>query len=150
MSCDRSAQVHAYHDGLLAAQERGALEAHLADCADCKQLLSDLRGVSRLFDVAPMAVASPEVMARIGRNLRVARDRGLLRITNWLTAAAAGVLVGALLFWPEQGGTGPVNGTAQVWQEVAVMPPSADEVQDGNAPEVALAMWMANDLGDRQ
>lgn len=151
MTCERSTQVHAYHDGALPANEIVALEAHLADCADCRALLSDLRGLSRLIDVAPLAAISPETMTRIARNLRAARERGLLRISSWLTAAAAAVLMGALWFYPERN-TVNTNGaaTAQVWQTLAVMPPA--EAQDENPPEVALAMWMANDLavGERQ
>ncbi len=151
MTCDQSAQIHAYHDGALPADAIAALDAHLAGCVDCSALLSDLRGLSHLIDVAPIAAMPPEVMARIGLNLRAARERGLLRMTGWLTGAAAAVLVGALWLYPERGsvdGTG--HPAAQAWHTLAVMPPA--EPQDENPPEVALAMWMANDLavGERQ
>ena len=163
MSCDRFAQVHAYHDDALAVSERVAIEAHLEQCADCRALLSDLRGLSNLFAAAPLAVMSPATMARLSRNIRAARDQGILRITSWLTAAAAAVLVGALLLWPDRAGTGGVPTIASAagnggpaLEMVAVMPPENEEV----VPEVVtLAQWMANDLssytagsvgGDRQ
>jgi anti-sigma factor RsiW len=153
MSCDKSAQVHAYHDDALATSGRVALEAHLESCADCQALLADLRGLSNLIAAAPLVTMSPEAMNRLAKSWRTARDRGLLRITSWLTAAAAAVLVGALLFVSDRNGT--INPTLltssePAWETVAVMPPlEADE----NVPEiVALATWMANDLslGERQ
>ena len=149
MTCDRAAQVHAYHDGALAATDRAAMEAHLDECADCRSLLADLRGISNLIASAPLTAMSPEAMARLNKTWHAARDRGLLRITSWLTAAAAAVLVGTLLMFHDR--TPPTNTIIAnanagdpVWETAAVMPPfHADE----NVPEiVALATWMANDL----
>ncbi len=150
MSCERSAQIHAYHDDALAAPARLAMESHLTDCADCRELLADLHGLSNLIRSAPLAAMSPEAMDRLARSLRAARDRGVLRITSWLTAAAAAVLVGTLLLVPDRNGipnpTVIANATANepAWETAAVMPPlGADE----NVPEIiALATWMANDL----
>jgi hypothetical protein len=159
MSCDRLALVHAYHDDALAPSARVALEAHLDECADCRELLRDLRGLSNLIAAAPLVSMSPEAMARLSQSWRAARDRGLLRISSWLTGAAAAVLVGALLLWPDRnGGVGPtvatVSAQAPAWETAAVMPPLES---DENVPEVVtLATWMANDLsysggvGERQ
>jgi anti-sigma factor RsiW len=155
MSCEQAAQVHAYHDGALASPQRAAVEAHLEGCADCRDLLADLRGLSSLIAAAPLAAISPAAMARLNDALRTARDRGLLRITTWLTAAAAAILIGALLMFPHTNGpSNPVVASAPnvdpAWEPLAVMPPlEADE----SVPEVvALAQWMANDLsyGERQ
>jgi anti-sigma factor RsiW len=146
MNCDRAAQVHAYHDDGLAMSDRAALEAHLDECADCRSLLADLRGISNLIASAPLSAMSPEAMARLSKTWHAARDRGLLRITSWLTAAAAAVLIGTLLMFHDR--TPPTSTIIAVsepaWETAAVMPPlNADE----NVPEiVALATWMANDL----
>jgi predicted anti-sigma-YlaC factor YlaD len=152
MSCDRFAQVHAYHDDALAPSDRVAVEAHLEECADCRALLSDLRGLSNLIAAAPLAALSPAAMARLSRNLVAARDQGILRITSWLTATAAAVLVGALLLWPDRAGTGAGNGgttaiatatNGPALETVAIMPPESEDA----VPEViTLAQWMANDL----
>ena len=128
--------------------DRAALEAHLDQCADCRSLLADLRGLSHLIASASLAPMSPEAMARLSKTWHAARDRGLLRITSWLTAAAAAVLIGTLLMFHDR--TAPTNtiiattASEPVWETAAVMPPlNADE----NVPEiVALATWMANDL----
>jgi anti-sigma factor RsiW len=155
MNCDRFAQVHAYHDDALAPSDRVALEAHLGDCADCRELLDELSGLSRLITSAPLVAMSPAARARLSQSWRAARDRGLLRISSYLSGAAAAVLVGALFLWPDRnGGAGPTVATASaapVWETAVVMPPADTEE---NAPEVVLAQWMANDLsyagGDRQ
>src|SRR3954463_16630550 len=100
MTCDHDAQVHAYHDGRLGPIERAALEAHLADCPACAQLLDDLRGVSRLIAAAPL----PDVAVSRDRYYvawHIARQQGVLRISTWLTGAAAAVLVGSLALWPK-------------------------------------------------
>ena len=145
MSCDRAAQLHAYHDGELSPAERDAVEAHLRNCVDCAELLADLRRVSALVATAPMENLSPIALARLEKSFYAARDRGVLRVASWLTAAAAGVLFGTLLTWTEPAGEPIATVIApSTWQTVAVMPPP-DDADD--VPELVLvAQWMANDL----
>jgi anti-sigma factor RsiW len=147
MTCDRASQVHAYHDDALAPSERAALETHLGECAPCRELLADLRGLSNLFAAAPLMAMSPDVMARLNKGLRAARDRGVLRLTGWMTAVAASVLVGALLLFPESptpNNTFIAAGEPTAWETVAVVPPA--EVDETVPEVVTLATWMANDL----
>src|SRR5438067_4937361 len=100
MSCDRVEQVHSYHDAELPLSQRGAFEAHLNECAECRELLNDLRRVSDLLAAAPLAELPPAAMTRFGQTwFAAAQDRGVMRIAGWLTSAAAGILIGALLIW---------------------------------------------------
>jgi anti-sigma factor RsiW len=143
MTCEKAAQIHAYHDGELPPAEREAVEAHLRGCAACGELLEDLRRVSELVAGAPMAGISPIAIARLEKSFYAARDRGVLRVASWLTAAAAAVLL-AVSFWPKSAETNVTASASTTWQTVAVMPP-ADESDD--LPElVVAAQWMANDL----
>jgi len=50
MTCEKAAEVHAYHDGELDAPRARALESHLEDCGECRGLLDGLRSLSRLFN----------------------------------------------------------------------------------------------------
>jgi hypothetical protein len=88
---------------------------------------------------------SPIAIARLEKSFYAARDRGVLRIASWLTAAAAGVLFGTLLTWSEPANEPIAAAIApSTWQTVAVMPPP-DDADD--VPELVLAaQWMANDL----
>src|SRR3954447_23427655 len=105
MSCEHEAQVQAYHDDELSPQARVDVEAHLRDCADCQSLLEELRTVSRLLSEAPL----PEMReAAVGRfygawhRAAAGSDRAVRRITGWLTAAAAAVLIVGLARTPGQ------------------------------------------------
>lgn len=145
MSCDRSAQVEAWYDGELPESDRAAVEQHLRECADCTQLVAELRQMSQMLVAAPRAQMGADAKRRLERSWWANRDRGVLRMAEWLTAAAAAVLVGALMFWSE--GERPSQPPTQVatWQSDAVMPPT--ETRDEVASNVVtLAEWMANDL----
>jgi anti-sigma factor RsiW len=85
-----------YLDGELAAAERDALEAHLAECARCAAVLADLRGLvsaaRTLPDRAPEHDLWPELARRI--------ESGPSRARRWpiLAAFAAGLLAGLAAF----------------------------------------------------
>ena len=145
MSCEFETQIHAYHDGELPANQRALLEAHLKECDECTELLADLRRMSRLVAAAPMADMPGAVVGRIEAAWKSARgDRGVLRIAEWLTGAAAAVLLGALLLWPSQ--VGEATAHAGTWQATAVMPPAEVRGDDAVPDVVGAAQWMANDL----
>ena len=91
MSCDQTAQVHAYHDGELRRPQQDAVEAHVKQCAGCAALLAELRQMSRLIAAAPMAEISPLALARLRQQTaeaagHAASDRGVMRVASWLTA----------------------------------------------------------------
>lgn len=104
-----TARLSEYVDDQLDAAERGALEAHLAGCADCVETVADLRGVkvraSALTDRPPAGDLWGGIAARIGVSpAPIARQRpGPRRWTFTLPQlAAAGVALvvgGAGLFW---------------------------------------------------
>jgi anti-sigma factor RsiW len=149
MMCDQSTQVHRYHDGYLTAQGREDVEAHLRDCPECAALLADLRRLSSLIAAAPRAQLPAEALARLRESRFVVRDRGVLRIATWLTAAAASIVLATLLIKPteqvERDST--ASASAAVWQTRAVMSP--DEVGDsGSGDLVVMAQWMADELGE--
>jgi anti-sigma factor RsiW len=147
MSCDRIEQVHAYYDGEMPPAQREQFEAHLNECAECRDLLSDLRRVSDLLAAAPLAELPPEAMTRFQQTwFAAAADRGVMRIASWLTSAAAAILIGALLIWPSKiHDDTSVASVAPVWQAAAVTPP-ADVHENDSADLVVAAQWMANDL----
>ena len=147
MTCDRTAQVHAYHDGRLGPAARAEFESHLADCADCRQLLADLRSISQRISNAPLPDVSFATREHYYEAWHVSRQRGLLRVASWLTTAAAAVLIGSLVLWPkpaETRGTAIVQSTGE-WEAVALMPPP-ERGTDRPDQFVELAQWMAEDL----
>ena len=140
MACSRSTQVQYYHDAELKPEHRQAMEAHLRECAECRQMLAELRSLSSMILRAPLAEMPTGEAIRSDRCRRAARDRGVLRLAGWMTATAAAVLIGALLIRENER-----NDTAlrpEVWQTRAVTPP--EDIRDGDNSD--LAQWMADDL----
>jgi hypothetical protein len=103
-----------------------------------------------MLSAAPVAEMPDRAISRFNGAWHVARDRGVMRITSWLTAAAAALLVGALLTNPPQP---PAATPARpgIWEAMAVMPP-AEAQGETNSDLVQVAQWMADDLsyGERR
>jgi len=81
----------------------------------------------------------------------VARDRGVLRLAEWLTAAAAAVLIATLIFWSNGQRTSQTATIAWPAEaEIAPVSTRADAHEEVASNGVDLAEWVANDLaGDR-
>jgi len=147
MTCDKAVQIQSYLDEELDSAQRQSLLAHLEQCAECRELLEELRGLSSLIQNAPRPVMRVGAMARYRQAWNVARDRAVLRITGWLTAVAAGLLIGAILTWPAEEPANPVRAVRSgSWEQFAVMPPAETQGEGGGAQLVQVAQWMANDL----
>jgi len=150
MECEKSAQVHAYHDGELDAVAARAVEAHVAECPPCAGLLDELRRLSRMIGGAPFRAMPDRAISRFHGSWNVARDRGALRTVSWLTAAAAAVLAIGIGMWPRHREVAPVA-RSNAWEIAALTPPAP--VHGGAGSEdasdlVQVAQWIANDLSD--
>jgi anti-sigma factor RsiW len=149
MACDRSAQVHAFHDGELDAAAARAVEAHLAECPPCASLLDELRRLTRMIGGAPFSAMPERAVSRFYGSWDAARDRGALRTVSWLTAAAAAVLAVGIGMWPRHREAAPVA-RSNAWEIAALTPPApahagAAAGEDGS-DLVSVAQWIANDL----
>jgi anti-sigma factor RsiW len=153
MSCDRLAQVHAYHDGELPDAQRAEVEAHLASCEPCTGLLAELRSLSTLLAEVPLpdeANAAP--MSRYYGAFHKAQgqtQRGVIRLSGWMTTAAAVVIAVTLLRTPtpqETSGSASALMPAPIWQQSIVMPADEQEGERANDDRVVVAQWLADDL----
>jgi hypothetical protein len=154
MSCDRIAQVHAYHDGELTGAQQAAVEMHAASCEPCAELLAELRSLSRLLAEVPLpdeADAAP--MSRYYGAFHKAQgqmQRGVLRLSGWMTTAAA-VVIAVTLFRtspPQETQTFATSSGMSIpmWQYYSVMPAAEQEGDRANDERVVVAQWMADDL----
>lgn len=143
LNCDRTSEVHAYHDGELTGEQRAALEGHLLQCDECRTLLRDLERLSGMLTSAPL----PEPRAQTGWNThqawRSAGEQGVRRMAGWMTAAAAAVLLVAWVGWPTHY-TEPTY-AGGLWEAAAVLPLSEPQGET-DAELVQLASWFAHDL----
>lgn len=149
MTCEKAAQVQAYYDGELDAARTRTIEAHLERCAECSRLLDELGSLTTFLSAAPRPEMRSQAASRFQGAWYVARDRGMMRIAGWLTAAAAALLVGALVTAPTPQPSVPAK--TGLWEAMAVMPP-AEPPAEPNSDLVQVAQWMADDLslGDRR
>src|SRR5689334_1074221 len=137
MNCEQLNQVHAYHDGELPTEQRAALESHLSSCPECSELLTELRGLSRMLSAAALADVPADVMQRLRDARYVMPENGVLKIAGWLTAAAAAVLLAALLYFPRESNESMAAAPEDL-DRIVVMPPT--ETSDNNRSDlVALA-----------
>jgi anti-sigma factor RsiW len=143
MTCEKAADVHAYHDGELDPSRAGALEAHLPGCADCQDLLAALRGLTRMLNNAELPAMPDAALARLEGAWREVSERALLRITSWMTGVAAALLVGALLVWS---GVRDDASNRPVVADPVVLATAAEPPGEPNSEVIQVAQWMADDL----
>jgi anti-sigma factor RsiW len=91
MSCDPQ-RLTAYVDGVLDAAQGPGIEAHLAECAECRAQFEEERALRARLRALPAVEPAPELEARVRRSLRASRRR-----PSWLLPMAAGIV--ALLAW---------------------------------------------------
>ena len=157
MSCDRFAQVHAYHDGELTASQEVAVEAHVRSCDPCAALLDELRSLSQLLAEVPLPeeanVAPSSRYYGAFHQAQGQQQRGILRLSGWLTTAAAAVIAVTLLrSAPPVDAPAPIVSASAaiaplpIWQYSAVMPAREQEGEGANGELVVVAQWLADDL----
>jgi anti-sigma factor RsiW len=156
MTCEHAAQVHRYHDGALSPAEQASVEAHLAVCAECRELLEDLQKLSHLFATVPLPQVTTRAMNRMqgswwaAATRKAAEDQSLRRLASWMTAVAATVLVCVPLSTPSGQVRVEQPQVAGAWSEtLALIPP--EDIRDVPSYDlVQVAQWMANDVDIEQ
>jgi anti-sigma factor RsiW len=141
--CDQTKHVQAFHDGELSAADRAALASHLESCSACAAELDDLRRLSTHLAATSIPSLSLDALARLHGAVNVAEERGVLRLAEWLTAAAAAVLVLGLtgLFRHDT-----THASApDMWEQAAIAYP-ADHDPTVQSDVLQLTEWMRTDL----
>jgi anti-sigma factor RsiW len=146
MSCEFESKIIAAEHESSSPQVRQILADHVANCPECAAHLADLQKISAMLKSAPRARMSDDALRRLEQSWWRQRDRGVLRLAEWLTAAAAAVILLNLVHLPRSTvSVNPENATA--WQAAALIPPPQTR-DDASGDVVAVAEWMANDLSD--
>lgn len=139
MNCDHISEIHAYHDGELAADRIEGLERHLATCGSCRAELAELRELSARVSSAALAAPSAIAVQRLVRSGRVTQERSIRRLAGCLTAAAAAIVMVATVTRPQA--PAPVQSAGGV--DLLALDSMGEPL-----PETLLAaQWMALDLG---
>ena len=147
MSCDQVHQVEAFYDGEMPSADRGVFAAHLARCPVCMAELDALQRLSRELAAVSIPSVSDEALARFHGTVNVAEERGVLRLAEWLTAAAAAVLVIGLTGLFKHDTTHA--SAPDVWEQAAVAYP-ADHDPTVQSEMLQFTEWMRTDLSPSQ
>lgn len=146
MNCERChSLVDDYVDGTLAAEERAAVDTHLAGCVDCRALVNDFRAIRSTAGSLDRQVPSAQAWANIAAAVERERSRS---VRGWFTwnvgpgfrsgfaiAATLLLLLGGTswLLWSRMSSTEPAP------RAVATAPASDPELAQTVEHELKLA-----------
>ena len=133
-ACARAAAlIHEQVDGVLEAGARPDLDAHLASCAACRELLADLAAIRRAAAGIPDATPRPEVWASLSSRLAAelaARPRPFWSGTRVALAMAATLIVAV---------------TSSVWLMRSPEPAPAPRASAGSPASAATGVIQSNE-----
>jgi anti-sigma factor RsiW len=84
-----SEELTAYLDGILTPEEAATVAAHLAECAECRATLDDLRAIRSLLRTMPPHYPHPALLSRTLARLASVETRRT--VPRWVIAAATAV-----------------------------------------------------------
>ena len=93
-ACSDTETLAAYHERSLAPEQMASLQAHVADCERCQQLLAHLQATDEI--PIPVPAVAQQASTAANSNVRVLHAR---KPTLWRWVAPAGALAAALLVW---------------------------------------------------
>ena len=143
MTCEKVHLVEGFYDGEMSSADRDAFAAHLVRCPICMAELDALQRLSRELAAASIPSVSDEALARFHGAVNVAEERGVLRLAEWLTAAAAAVLVIGLTGLFKHDTTHA--SAPDTWEQAAIAYPT-DHDPTVQSEDLQLTEWMRTDL----
>lgn len=121
--------VSAYYDDQVTAAERAQVEAHLAECAECRALLADCRRLGQAIHDLPRGEPSrmlwPRVQAKLPRRQQPIWRR-LLPVTSAVAMLVVGITIVAVLRMSQLGAVQPLMQKEVAEPRRAVLPTSLD------------------------
>ncbi|MGE5609961.1 MAG: anti-sigma factor family protein [Bacillota bacterium] len=143
MNCENNRHLDAYYDGELFGEDLARFEAHLSECLPCRTELQELQKLSELISRVEIPSIPSETMDRLHDYAEMSGEMTVLRIAEWLTAAAAAILVVGLLvlFWERPSYAQSVT----AWEQV-VINRQVDGQGNGTVEPLQMAEWVARGL----
>jgi anti-sigma factor RsiW len=137
MTCDQAVErLDALLDGELGAEERAAIEAHLAGCADCTASFRSLKALSSSLRAAPYHRAPASLRGDVRRALRGGKIASVpawrTNVTPSLVGAFVGFACAVLLMRP----TLPPPGEAVARHSEAMLSDALVEVKSSDHHQV--------------
>ncbi len=117
MCAEREVQLNEYVDGTLDAAARAAVEAHLAECAGCREAVAELRALVAEAHGLPRSIEpGRDFWPAVGARLKQRATRNVQR-WRWPSLAAAAIIVIAVALY-RLSARPPVRPSAGGWAEI--------------------------------
>ncbi len=144
--CEHAFELGAYCDDEMPQQQRARFEEHLRNCPHCAGELAAMKKLSGLLAAAAADEITPQALSRAHQAVERLPSRGVLRLAEALTAAAAAILVACLAGLFAQSRS-QLAGGMPVWETQAASGQLADS--SSSSSEELMASWMVSDLSGR-
>jgi anti-sigma factor RsiW len=125
-ACPDEQQIAAYVDGSIRPSERETLEAHLADCAACLELVGFLE---REVEASGEAGVPEKALARVQAFARPAPPAPLRHVPRWAAAAAVLAVIPVLVHLSRSTDESPAAGQESPPRVTRNAPPASGGVQ---------------------
>lgn len=122
-SCSWTPRVHLWHDGELPQDQADQLQRHLTTCRACADELAWLKSSRAAWAALPAAAMSADWVSELETRMAWSLPRPLMRLSGWLTAAAA------------------VLAVVSLWPMLASQPSVASTVESAALDAVVLTTW---------
>lgn len=142
--CEHEIDIQAYHDGSLDENRRAQVESHLESCAACRELLADYQKIQRVIRGASLPEMTINASKAVRKAFLRAQDRSIRVMAEWLSVAAAAVLLFMLLNPISATPSKAQPGSPEEWEINAVM--AASPIENQAERQVKFAQWVTNDL----
>lgn len=145
--CQHASKVMAYYDGEIVGQARTDIERHLDECAACRADLERLAALSSILGEAPAPQMPQAALDRLHQSVQRLPSRGVLRLAEFLSAAAAAILVFCAVGLMYKGGpSANAAGLPANWEPAAV----ATAVDESVDPQDEPAPWSAQNPSETE
>jgi anti-sigma factor RsiW len=150
-TCENIPQIHAYHDGQLSEHASQQLQAHLQYCPLCAAELESLRQVSDLFSSSTLPEMTPLMLAqvhqRVDQRMNARIEHGVMRLAQWLSAAAAAILVVSSLQLAFMHNSASADASPHLaWHMTTAMLSQETPLGESVTEEQSVTAWIVADL----
>jgi anti-sigma factor RsiW len=150
-TCEHTPQIHAYYDGQLSPEAVEQVQAHLQSCPVCAAEYEALNQVSNLFSDESLPEMTPLMLAqvhqRVDQRMNARLEHGVMRLAQWLSAAAATILVVSSLQLAFMQNSANADATPNLALQMTTAMLSQDALMGETvSEEQSVAAWIVADL----
>lgn len=143
-SCDYEQDIGPYLDGQLPPEASRVIRDHLEHCDSCQLEARRLETISRLVRSATVPTIPTGLLDDLHQRARRAGAQGVFRMAEWLTGAAAAIIIACALVLGLTGTGDDAVALPSDWELTAL----GDPVDPTSTEPQQIARWLVEDLSE--